>query len=167
MTAALQPQPGNAAPDAAAAAQATAARAARAMWAGDQAARALGMEIVAVAPGCATLCMRIRPDMANGHGICHGGLIFALADTAFAYACNSFNRRTVAAGADIEFIAPAHPGDTLTARAVMRQQGERNGLYDVSVENQAGTLLALFRGRARRIRGHLVENPDAPDLPAK
>lgn len=137
-----------------------AARCAEIMWPDDHAARGLGIEIVAVAPGAATLRMRVRPDMVNGHGSCHGGFIFAVADSAFAYACNSFNHRAVAAGVDINFLAPAHLGDTLTAVGHARHQGGRSGVYDIEVTNQTGKLVAVFRGRAARVKGHFFETPE-------
>ncbi|MBL8473454.1 MAG: hydroxyphenylacetyl-CoA thioesterase PaaI [Rhodocyclaceae bacterium] len=136
-------------------------RSAHAMWLADHAAHALGMELVETGSGSAVLAMRVQSSMVNGHGLCHGGLIFALADTAFAYACNSFNRRAVAAGASIDFLSPAYLGDRLYARATLHHQGERSGIYDVKVENQAGRLIALFRGRARRIAGKLFDDADA------
>ena len=132
-------------------------RCAAAMWPDDEAARGLGMAIVAVGPGTATLTMTVRADMVNSHGTCHGGFIFAVADSTFAYACNSFNHRTVAAGVDINFLAPAHLGDLLTATGHARHQGGRSGVYDVEVTNQSGRLIAVFRGRAARIKGQLFE----------
>ena len=101
--------------------------------------------------------MKVRQDMVNGHGICHGGFIFALADTNFAYACNSFNHKAVAAGVDINFVAPAHLGDTLTAVGSARHQGGRSGIYDIEVTNQVGKTIAIFRGRSTRIKGHFFE----------
>lgn len=127
------------------------------MWPDDHAARGLGMDIRAVGPGTATLTMVVRQDMVNGHGTCHGGFIFAVADAAFAYACNSFNHRTVAAGVDINFLAPAHLGDVLTAHGHARHQGGRSGVYDIEIANQDGRLIAVFRGRAARIKGHFFE----------
>ncbi|WP_126444595.1 hydroxyphenylacetyl-CoA thioesterase PaaI [Sulfuricystis multivorans] len=138
-------------------AQRIAEKVAEIMWADDHAARGLGIEIVAVGPGAATLKMAVRPDMVNGHGSCHGAFIFAVADATFAYACNSDNQRTVASGADIDFLAPAMMGEVLTATAIRRQQGGRSGLYDVEVVNQDGRLIALFRGRAVRVKGHIFE----------
>lgn len=132
-------------------------RCAEIMWPDDHAARGLGMRIADVGPGTATLTMAVRSEMVNGHGICHGGFIFAVADSTFAYACNSFNHRTVAAGVDINFLAPAHLGDILTARGHSRQQGSRSGVYDIEVTNQAGMLVAVFRGRAARIKGHFFD----------
>ena len=135
------------------AAQQIAERCAAIMWAEDHAARGLGIELLEVAPGFARLRMAVRPEMANGHGICHGGFIFTLADAAFSYACNSDNQRAVAAGADINFLAPAHAGDVLLAEARVRSQGRRAGIYDVEVSDQDGRAIALFRGRASRIKG--------------
>lgn len=131
------------------------------MWPDDHAARGLGMEITAVGPGSATLNMTVRQDMVNSHGTCHGGFIFAIADSTFAYACNSFNHKAVAAGVDINFLAPAHLGDLLTAHGRARHQGGRSGVYDVEVSNQAGKLVAVFRGRAARIKGHFLETDES------
>lgn len=128
-----------------------------ALWAGDQACKALGVTLVGIARGTATMTMRVRAEMVNGHDLCHGGLIFTLADSCFAYACNSENFNTVAAGARIEFLAPARLGDELTAIASQIQQGRRTGVYDVIVSNQASQPIALFRGNSHRIGGRLVE----------
>ena len=119
-----------------------------AMWSRDRTAQALGMRIESVGPGRATVRMTVRGDMVNGHHICHGGLIFTLADTAFAYACNEGDQPTVASGADITFTKASHAGDTLTATAVRRWQSGRNGLYDITVTDQHGELVAEFRGRS-------------------
>jgi acyl-CoA thioesterase len=127
------------------------------MWSDDHAARGLDMEIVAVGPGAATLRMKVRQDMVNGHGTCHGAFIFAVADATFGYACNSDNHRAVAGGVDINFLAPALLGEVLTAVGRVRQQGGRSGIYDVEVSNQEGKLVALFRGRAVRIKGHFFD----------
>ena len=128
-----------------------------AMWTEDQASQAMGMTISEVSPGQATLDMPVRKDMVNGHNICHGGFIFTLADSAFAFACNSENHNTVAAGARIEFLAPGKLGDRLTAVATQVSQGGRTGVYDVVVTNQEGRKLALFRGNSHRIGGALVD----------
>ena len=136
-------------------AQETAEASAAAMWAGDQASRALGMEIVDVGPGRAVLRMTVRPDMVNGHAIGHGGLTFALADSAFAFACNSYDRRTVAAGAEIRFRAPTHLGDVLTATAVERSRDGRSGVYDVEV-TAGSTVVATFVGHSREIGGSIA-----------
>ena len=130
------------------------------MFANDEASRSLGMRLLEVRPGFARLSMGIEERMLNGHRICHGGLIFTLADSAFAFACNSHNRVTVAAGAAIDFLAPARLGDELTAIAEERTRSTRTGLYDVSVYNQAGALIAMFRGRSHELGGRLVERRD-------
>ncbi|MDD2729471.1 hydroxyphenylacetyl-CoA thioesterase PaaI [Malikia sp.] len=137
-------------------AQALADAAADAMWSRDSAARALGMERVEVAPGRATLRMRVRPDMVNGHHICHGGLIFTLADTAFAYACNSYNLNTVASACHIDFLAPGREGDLLEAQAIERSAAGRTGVYDVAVSVVGGKTVALFRGKSYRIKGEVT-----------
>ena len=137
--------------------QQVAERCAEVMWPDDRAARGLGMEIVSVGAGAATLRMTVRPDMVNGHGICHGGFIFAVADSTFAYACNGYNHRAVASGVDINFIAPAHLGDVLTAAGHARHQGGRSGVYDIEVTNQDDRLIAVFRGRSSRIKGHFFD----------
>jgi acyl-CoA thioesterase len=103
------------------------------------------------------MSMEVRADMVNGHKICHGGFIFLLADSTFAFACNSYNRNTVAAQAEIDFLAPAKLGDTLVATSVERHRKGRSGLYDSEVVNQDGTVIAHFRGRCREIGGVLVE----------
>ena len=141
-----------------AAAQALAESVAASMYARDTASKALGMRIVRVEPGFSELTMTVRPDMVNGHAICHGGLIFTLADSAFAFACNSYNLSTVASGCAIEFIAPAREGDVLTARARERQLAGRTGIYDVEVANGRGEVVALFRGKSYRIKGHVVDD---------
>ena len=137
-------------------AQQLAQDAAAAMWSRDHAAQALGMAIADIAPGSARLTMAVRQDMVNGHAICHGGMLFTLADTAFAYACNSYNRSTVASACSIDFLAPAHLGDSLVAVAVERAQGKRSGVYDVSVSTAAGKTVALFRGKSARIQGEVI-----------
>ena len=126
-----------------------------AMWAEDRASRALGMSIDDVGPGTATLRMSVRADMVNGHDIGHGGFTFTLADSAFAFACNSYNRRTVAAGAEIRFRAPTRAGDELVATAVERSRDGRDGTYDVTV-TAGDTLVATFVGRSREIGGTLL-----------
>ncbi|MEP6817051.1 MAG: hydroxyphenylacetyl-CoA thioesterase PaaI [Marmoricola sp.] len=135
----------------------TARRAADAMWSGDRASQALGMELTDVGPGRATIRMTVREDMVNGHGIGHGGFTFTLADSAFAFACNSHNRVTVAAGAEIRFRAPTRLGDVLIATAAERQREGRDGSYDISVSNAAGTVVATFVGRSREIGGTLFD----------
>ena len=139
-----------------------ATRAADAMWAGDAASRALGMRLVEVGPGRATLRMTVRADMVNGHDIAHGGYVFLLADTAFAVACNSYGQSTVAAGCDIAFLAPVHAGDHLTAEARETHRAGRSGIYDVSVRRGDGTVVAELRGRSRTIKGTLVPQEEDP-----
>jgi acyl-CoA thioesterase len=119
----------------------------------DAASRALGIEITEVAPGRVRIGMTVRPEMLNGHGICHGGVIFAFADSAFAFACNSHGEPMVAAGASIEFLAPTPPGGRLTASAVEVSRSARHGLYDVTVASASGEVVAQFRGRCSRFRG--------------
>jgi acyl-CoA thioesterase len=136
-------------------AQEVAAAAAAAMWADDQASQALGMRVVTVGPGRAVLSMTVRPDMTNGHGIGHGGFTFALADSAFAFACNSYDRRTVAARCDIAFLAPIREGDELVAEAVERHRAGRNGIYDVAVR-RGDEVVAEFRGTSREVGGSLT-----------
>jgi len=138
--------------------QRTADRAARALWSGDAASQQLGMAVDSCGPGRASVSMPIRPDMVNGHGICHGGLVFALADSAFAFACNSYGDNTVAAGAAIEFLAPGREGDTLHAVAVERWRAGRAGIYEIEVRNQRDELVALFRGRSHQIAGRLIDD---------
>jgi acyl-CoA thioesterase len=129
-----------------------------AMWKDDRASRSLGMQVLAVGPGSATLTMTVREDMLNGHDICHGGLVTMLADSAFAYACNAYNEVTVASGFDVNLIAAAHRGDVLTAVAEELSKSGRTGVYDISVSNQHGEPLAVFRGRSYTIKGKpLVE----------
>jgi len=143
-------------------AQALAERVAAAMWARDDASKGLGMRIVGVAPGRAELSMTVRADMLNGHAICHGGFIFTLADSAFAFACNSYNLNTVASGCGIDFMAPAREGDVLTAVAHERSVSGRTGVYDIEVKNQRNEKVALFRGKSYRIKGHVIEEEAAP-----
>ena len=117
------------------------------MMARDRASRSLGIEVSVTAPGSVTARMTVRDDMLNGFDVLHGGLLFALADTAFAFACNAYNQQTVAAAAQIEMLRPAVVGDKLSATAVEEHRGRRSGHYTVRVENQDGALVALFRGR--------------------
>jgi acyl-CoA thioesterase len=131
--------------------QALAERSAAAMYGNDLASRHLGIQIDHVAPGQATARMVVRDTMINGHNICHGGYVFLLADTAFAFACNTYGPVTVAAACDIAFLGPAHLGDELTAQATERHHAGRSGIYDVTVR-RADTVLAEFRGHSRTIR---------------
>jgi acyl-CoA thioesterase len=138
--------------------QRLAAAVGRAMLAQDNASRALGMVLEEVGPGQARMRMMVRDDMINGHDLCHGGLIFALADSSLAFACNARNRITVVAAAEIQFISPARMGETLLAAARERASAGRSGIYDVEVTDAAtGRLLALLRGRAQRIDGNIVD----------
>lgn len=131
---------------------------AEAMWKDDRATQRLGMRIEHVAPGAATLSMTITADMTNGHGSCHGGYIFTLADSAFAFACNTYNQRTVAQHCSITFIAPVSEGDRLTASAREVSRRGRGGIYDIRVTNQNGEHVAEFRGHSRTVKGtHLPE----------
>jgi acyl-CoA thioesterase len=130
---------------------------AAAMFSRDRASQALGMRIVRVGPGEAELTMRVRGDMVNGHAICHGGYVFTLADSTFAFACNSYNHNTVAQGCAIEYVAPAHEGDELTAVGRERSRSGRTGVYDIEVRNQRNETIALFRGKSYRIKGSVVE----------
>ena len=138
-------------------AQALAERVAEGMYSRDRASQALGMKIVSVGPGRAEMTMAVRADMLNGHAICHGGFIFTLADSTFAFACNSYNLTTVASGCAIDYMAPAREGDVLTAHARERSVSGRTGVYDIEVTNQRGETIALFRGKSYRIKGHVVE----------
>jgi acyl-CoA thioesterase len=126
------------------------------MFAKDRAAHSLAMQVTRIAPGEATVTMPVRADMLNGFQICHGGLVTTLADTAFAYACNSFNELTVASGLSIELLAASHEGDLLTARATQVWQAGRSGVYDVEVRNQRDERIAVFRGRSHRLQGKQV-----------
>lgn len=130
------------------------------MYAADQASQALGMQIENVGPGFARLTMKVRPDMVNGHKLCHGGLIFTLADSAFAFACNSYNLRTVAASAEVSFLKSAFEGEILTADARERWREGRNGIYDISVVNGDGVVIAEFRGKSRTIQGAVLEDEE-------
>ena len=138
------------------AAQALAEQACAAMFANDRASQGLGIAIASIAPGRATATMTVRPDMLNGFGLCHGGFITTLADTAFAFACNSYNEMTLASGIDAEFLKGAKLGDRLQADASEQSQAGRLGVYDIAVRNQHDELIALVRGRSYRLRGKPV-----------
>lgn len=146
-------------------AQALAEATAEAMWSRDRAAQALGIKIVRIQPGASLLTMTVRSDMVNGHHICHGGMIFSLADTAFAYACNSYNRNTVASACHIDFLAPAKEGETLEAEAVERSASGRTGVYDITVR-VGGRTIALFRGKSYRINGEVIAGLQQADQQA-
>ena len=137
-------------------AQLLAERAAAVLFDRDRASQRLGMSITAMRPGFAQLTMSVRADMVNGHGVCHGGLVFTLGDSAFAFACNSYNDSTVAVAASIDFLAAARAGDQLTAEARELWRTKRNGLYEIVIFNQHGERIALFRGRSYRIDGQVV-----------
>jgi acyl-CoA thioesterase len=137
-------------------AQELAEKVAQALFANDKASQALGIRILEVRPGHARLAMLVRGDMVNGHRICHGGMVFTLADTAFAFACNSYNENTVAAAASIDFLAASYEGDELTAVATELWRTRRNGIYEIMVTNQKGARIAFFRGRSYRIDGQVV-----------
>ena len=131
---------------------------AEAMWNDDRASQRLGMTIEHVGPGEATLGMTVTEAMTNGHGTCHGGYIFTLADSAFAFACNSYNQRAVAQHCSVTFVAPAYRGNRLTATAREVSRRGRGGIYDITVTNQDGEQVAEFRGHSRKVKGtHLPE----------
>ena len=135
--------------------QTRAEKAANAMFAADKASSSLGMMITAIAPGSATLTMRVNDQMLNGHSICHGGYIFTLADSAFAFACNSYNKLTLAQQNQITYIAPGKAGELLTATASETALSGRSGVYDVMVTGEGGRAVATMRGLSRTIKGHL------------
>ena len=138
-------------------AQALAELAGKTMYERDPASRALGMTLDAIRPGYARMSMPVRADMLNGHGTCHGGYIFMLADSAFAFACNSHNVNTVGAGCTIDYLFPGREGDVLEAEAVEQALSGKTGVYDVVVRNQEGRQVALFRGKSHRVHGMVVE----------
>jgi phenylacetic acid degradation protein PaaD len=139
-------------------------RSAEAMLAGDRASAGAGVELHSVGPGRATMAMTVRPDRVNGHDIAHGGYVFLLADTAFAVACNSYGRNTVAAGCDIAFVAPVRAGDRLRAEAAERHRAGRSGIYDVAVTRDDGTVVAELRGRSRTVAGTLIPLDDTAEV---
>jgi len=126
------------------------------MWADDRASKALGMKIEKIAPGEAKLSMTVRTDMTNGHDICHGGFIFTLADSTFAFACNTYDQRTVAQQCTVTFIEPVRQGEVLTAHAIERNRAGRGGIYDVTVRDSRNNVVAEFRGHSRTIAGSLL-----------
>jgi acyl-CoA thioesterase len=130
-----------------------------AMFSRDRASHAHGMRVGRVAPGQADVTMTVRPEMLDGHGTCHRGFIFALADSAFSLASNSRNENTVASGCTIDFLAPCRLGQVLKADAVEQSLSVRAGLYDVTVTNQDGTRIALFRGKSTRLKGEVIFDP--------
>src|ERR1700722_1680620 len=125
----------------------------RSLYEADLASQSLGIEVIDVAPGRVQIAMTVRADMVNGHGMCHGGIVFAFADSAFAFACNSHGDPMVAAGASIEFLAPTPRGERVIATAAEVSRSARHGIYDVAVADASGTVLAQFRGRCARLRG--------------
>lgn len=143
-------------PTASESALALARRVAQTMFDRDAASRGLGMRVEDVGPGHARLSMVVRPDMLNGHGTCHGGFIFTLADSAFAFACNSRNEATVAAGCSIEYLRPVREGETLMAIAQELALAGRSGVYDITLVDSTGQPVALFRGKSARIKGELL-----------
>ncbi|MDH3589629.1 MAG: hydroxyphenylacetyl-CoA thioesterase PaaI [Gammaproteobacteria bacterium] len=128
------------------------------MYAADLASRELGIDVSIPATGNAEAAMTITPEMINGHDVCHGGYVFTLADTAFAFACNAYDQVTVAAGATVEFLAPVRVGDRLLARAQERYRGRRSGAYDVEITNQDDLLVALFRGRSIALDRRMLDD---------
>jgi acyl-CoA thioesterase len=136
--------------------QALAEASASALWSRDRATQGLGMAIEQIGPGHAVMTMPVRIDMLNGHDTCHGGFMFLLADSAFAFACNSYNRNTVAAACHIDFLAPARLGDVLEAEALERSRAGRTGVYDITVRVRGGKTVALFRGKSYRIEGEVI-----------
>ena len=126
------------------------------MYEADACSRALGIELLEVRAGYARTRMAVRPDFLNGHRICHGGLVFTLADSTFAFACNSYNINTVASGCSIEFLRPVHGGDVLTAEAIEQTLSGRNGIYDIRVTNRADETVAMFRGKSAQIKGNVI-----------
>ena len=142
--------------------QALAEACARVMWAEDQASQSLGMRIERIAPGEAVLTMTVAERMVNGHGICHGGFIFTLADSAFAFACNTYDRRTVAQHCAVTFIAPSRLGEVLSAHALEVSRAGRSGIYDVTVTGDGGAVVAEFRGHSRTIKGSLLGHEGRP-----
>ena len=133
-----------------------------AMFSRDLATQRLGIALLDAGPGSARLRMPVREDMIQGHGTCHGGFLFALADSAFAFACNSYDEATVAIGCSIDYVAPARLGDELTATASEQSRSGRTGNYDVRIENQHGQLIALFHGKSYKVRGTVLaqETPE-------
>jgi acyl-CoA thioesterase len=127
------------------------------MYARDRATQGLGIELLEVRPGYARMEMKVRNDMLNGHAMCHGGFIFTLADSTFAFACNSYNVQTVAAGCTIEFLASAFEGERLQAEAIEQSRGGKTGIYDVVVTNPEGRKIALMRGKSHQLKGAVVE----------
>ena len=140
--------------------QERAEKSAQVMYDNDPASRGLGMRLDHVEPGRATMSMVVRPDMVNGHRIAHGGFIFTLADSAFAFACNTYNKVTVAQQNQITYASPGREGERLTAEAVETHRAGRSGTYDVTVRGEDGRVVALMRGLSRTINGQTFEEED-------
>jgi acyl-CoA thioesterase len=136
--------------------QATAERVRDQLWATDRASQGMGMRVAAIGPGTCTMTMTVREDMLNGYGTCQGGLLAALADSCFAFACNAYDEVTVASGFNVEIVAPARLGDVLAATAVEVSKAGRMGVYDVDVRNQRGERVVAFRGRSYTMKGKPV-----------
>ncbi len=134
-----------------------ASKSAETMWENDAASQALGITVEVTAPGKAVATFEVRPDMLNGYSLCHGGYLFLLADTAFAFACNTYNKVTLASGASIDFLRPAKLGDTIVATATEFHRGGRTGFYDVVLKNQHGQDIAAFRGRSHSTNKEMFE----------
>ena len=137
-------------------AQAIAERVRDHMWAADRASQGMGMHVAAIGPGTCTMTMTVREDMLNGYGTCQGGLLAALADSCFAFACNAYDEITVASGFNVEIVAPGRLGDVLTATAVEVSKAGRMGVYDVDVRNQRDERVVAFRGRSYTMKGKPV-----------
>lgn len=135
-------------------------QAAEALWAGDEASRWFGFVLADISEGHAVVTLSVAPHHCNGHGMLHGGVTFALADSAFAFACNSRGQATVAQANSITYLAPGQVGDTLHAEATERHLRGKNGIYDVTVSKQDGTVIAEFRGQSRAISGCLIKKED-------
>jgi acyl-CoA thioesterase len=136
-------------------------RSAEQMWAEDRASQGLGMRLEEIAPGRSVVSMTVTANMANGHGLCHGGYIFLLADSALAFACNSHGQRAVAQSCQISYVAPGRVGMRLTATAIERHRAERTGITDVTVRDETGQTIAEFRGQSRSIAGRFEAPPEA------
>jgi acyl-CoA thioesterase len=134
---------------------------AEAMWAEDSASKGLGMQLISVEPGRSVLAMSITDRMVNGHNIAHGGFIFTLADSAFAFACNTYNQRTVAQHCAVTFLTAGKLGDRLIAKGVERHRAGRSGIYDITVTREDGTVIAEFRGHSRTLEGTIFSDSKA------
>ena len=142
--------------------QAIARACADVLWANDHASQKLGIEIKSISPGTADLTMTVADDMTNGHGTCHGGFLFTLADSAFAFSCNTYDQCCVAQHCTISYLAPAFAGDKLHAAAHEVSRQGRNGIYDIRISNQKHETIAEFRGYSRTIPGTLLSQDESP-----